>query len=237
MILGVATGCGRQQGRVAPEEGTSKGAVKEESTQQIPKESAGEEAVKEESTQEATNRRSLSQAIGQMFIVGMSGTKPDHHIKKMIQKHHIGGVILSVPNIKNLRQTQTLVSKLQKLSMETTPSIPLVIAVDEEGGSVTRAPWIPHRPAAAVVGRSGNPDWAYHIAYGVGQKLKEAGINTNLAPVVDTGFGPAIGDRSFGTDPNPTVPPVRNDLLNTACCTLIEESRGCEDDQATLQDA
>jgi beta-N-acetylhexosaminidase len=201
MILGVATGCGRQQGRVAPEEGTRKGAVKEESTQQIPKESAGEETVKEESTQEATNRRSLSQAIGQMFIVGMSGTKPDHHIKKMIQKHHIGGVILSVPNIKNLKQTQTLVSKLQKLSIETSPSIPLVIAVDEEGGSVTRAPWIPPRPAAAVVGRSGNPDWAYHIAYEVGQKLKEAGINTDLAPVVDTGFGAAIGDRSFGTDP------------------------------------
>jgi beta-N-acetylhexosaminidase len=73
--------------------------------------------------------------------------------------------------------------------------------VDEEGGNVTRAPWIPSRPAAAVVGRSGNPDWAYHIAYGVGQKLKAAGINTNLAPVVDTGFGAAIGDRSFGTDP------------------------------------
>lgn len=140
MILGVATGCGRLQGRVAPEEGTRKGAVKEESTQQIPKESAGKEAVKEESTQEAANRLSLSQAIGQMFIVGMSGTKPDHRIKKMIQKHHIGGVILSVPNIKSRKQTQALVSKLQKLSMETSPSIPLVIGVDEEGGSVTRAP-------------------------------------------------------------------------------------------------
>jgi hypothetical protein len=33
------------------------------------------------------------------------------------------------------------------------------------------------------------------------------------------------------------VPPVRNDPLNTACRTLIEESMGCEDDQATLQDA
>ena len=36
---------------------------------------------------------------------------------------------------------------------------------------------------------------------------------------------------------NPTVPPVRNDPLNTACRTFIEESMGCEDDQATLQDA
>src|SRR5215208_7368247 len=158
-----------------------KGAVKEESTQQIPKESAGEETVKEESTQEATNRRSLSQAIGQMFIVGMSGTKPDHHIKKMIQKHHIGGVILSVPNIKSRKQTQALVSKLQKLSIETSPSIPLVIAVDEEGGSVTRAPWIPPQPAAAVVGQTGDPSSAYQIADEVGQNLKKVGINTNLA--------------------------------------------------------
>jgi beta-N-acetylhexosaminidase len=219
MIVGAAFGCGTQQGRQLAGENTGEEAVKGEGTQEMPRGRAGEEAVKEgsaqevpresdieevvkeESAQEGANRLSLSEAVGQMFVVGISGTKPDHHIKKMIQERHIGGVILSLPNIKGLRQTQTLVSRLQKLSMETSPSIPLIIAVDEEGGSVTRAPWIPPRPAAAVVGRSGNPGMAYHIAYEVGQKLKEAGINTNLAPVVDTGFGAAIGDRSFGTDP------------------------------------
>jgi hypothetical protein len=36
---------------------------------------------------------------------------------------------------------------------------------------------------------------------------------------------------------SPTVPPVRNDPLNTARRTLIEESKGCEDHQATLQGA
>jgi hypothetical protein len=30
---------------------------------------------------------------------------------------------------------------------------------------------------------------------------------------------------------------VRNDPVNTACSTLIEDSRGCEDDQAALQGA
>ena len=36
---------------------------------------------------------------------------------------------------------------------------------------------------------------------------------------------------------SPTVPPIGSHLLNTARRALIEESMGCEDDQATLQDA
>src|SRR5215204_4391824 len=39
------------------------------------------------------------------------------------------------------------------------------------------------------------------------------------------------------TSPSPTVTLVRNGPLNTACRTLIEESSGCEDDQAALQGA
>jgi beta-N-acetylhexosaminidase len=147
-------------------------------------------------------RGGVREAVGQMFIAGMSGTEPNYYITKMIHERNIGGVILTGPNIESLEQTRTLVSGLQKLSMETSSSIPLLIAVDEEGGGVTRAPWIPSQPAAAAVGQSGDPGLAYQIADEVGQNLKEAGINTDLAPVVDTGFGAAIGDRSFGTDPN-----------------------------------
>jgi hypothetical protein len=36
---------------------------------------------------------------------------------------------------------------------------------------------------------------------------------------------------------SPTVTLVRNDPVNTACSTLIKESRVCEDDQAALQGA
>src|SRR5215204_233184 len=42
---------------------------------------------------------------------------------------------------------------------------------------------------------------------------------------------------TFHTASNPTVTLVRNGPLNTACRTLIEESSGCEDDQAALQGA
>jgi beta-N-acetylhexosaminidase len=184
VIIGAAFGCGAQEGKGGSEEST------------------GDGVTREESTQEKANQLSVREAVGQMFIAGMSGTEPDYYITKMIHERNIGGVILTGPNIESLEQTQPLVSGLQKLSMETSSSIPLLIAVDEEGGSVTRAPWIPSQPAAAVVGQSGDPGLAYQIAGEVGQNLKEAGINTDLAPVVDTGFGAAIGDRSFGTDPN-----------------------------------
>ncbi|MBV9454829.1 MAG: glycoside hydrolase family 3 protein [Rubrobacter sp.] len=182
VVLGVTFGCGTQEGG------------SEESTK--------DEVNKEESTQEKADQLSTKEAVGQMFVVGMNGTQPDYYITKMIHERNIGGVILTGPNIASLTQTQTLVSDLQKLSMESSASIPLLIAVDEEGGSVTRAPWIPPQPAAAVVGQTGDPGSAYKVADTVGQNLKEAGINTDLAPVVDTGFGAAIGDRSFGTDPN-----------------------------------
>jgi beta-N-acetylhexosaminidase len=54
---------------------------------------------------------------------------------------------------------------------------------------------------AAEVGRRGDPEEAHAIAATMGRQLLRAGINTNFAPVVDTGFGAAIGNRSYGEDP------------------------------------
>jgi beta-N-acetylhexosaminidase len=144
---------------------------------------------------------SLEEAVGQMFVVGMSGTEPNYYINKMIRKRNIGGVILFGANMESKKQTQDLVSELQKLALNTKPSTALIIAVDQEGGRVAHAPWVTHQPPASTVGRNGDPTKARHIAEEIGKQLRTAGVNTNLAPVVDTGFGAAIGDRAFGTDP------------------------------------
>src|SRR5215211_9168265 len=53
----------------------------------------------------------------------------------------------------------------------------------------------------AEIGRRGDPGEARAIAAMMGRQLLEAGINTDFAPVVDTGFGAAIGNRSYGEDP------------------------------------
>jgi beta-N-acetylhexosaminidase len=158
-------------------------------TQQAGEKSAGVEQM------------SLGEMVGQMFMISMGGTEPDYYVNKMIRERNIGGVLLFGHNMKSEAQTAALTESLQELSMKTEPSIPLFIAVDQEGGEVARAPWVTPQPAAAQVGARGNPEEARAIAEKMGTELLRAGVNTDLAPVVDTGFGAAIGSRSFGEDP------------------------------------
>ncbi len=139
--------------------------------------------------------------VGQMFIVSVGGTEPDYYIEKMVRERNIGGVILFDYNMKSEGQVESLTGSLQELSMQTEPAIPLFVAVDQEGGDISSAPWVAPEPAAAEVGSRGDPDEARDIAARMGRQLMRAGVNTDLAPVVDTGFGAAIGERSYGDDP------------------------------------
>ncbi|MGI9048843.1 MAG: glycoside hydrolase family 3 N-terminal domain-containing protein [Rubrobacteraceae bacterium] len=144
---------------------------------------------------------SLRDEVGQMFIVSVGGTEPDYYIEKMILERNICGVLLFGYNMQSEQQTKALTSSLQHLAMRTKPDIPLFVATDQEGGEVSHAPWVAPKPTAAEVGSGGDPKKAQDIAREMGRELLRAGVNTDFAPVVDTGFGAAIGDRSFGGDP------------------------------------
>jgi beta-N-acetylhexosaminidase len=144
---------------------------------------------------------SVRELVGQMFVIGVGGTQPDYYVEKMIRERNIGGVLLFAHNMESEAQTRALTGALQELSVKTEPAIPLFVAVDHEGGQVARAPWVTRQPAAARVGARGEPGEAREIAAQVGEELRRGGVNTDLAPVVDTGFGAAIGSRSYGEDP------------------------------------
>ena len=144
---------------------------------------------------------SVGDMVGQMFVVSVGGTQPDYYIEKMVRKRNVGGVILFGYNMKSEEQVESLTSSLQQLSMQTDPAVPLFVAVDQEGGDVASAPWVAPQPAAAQVGSRADPNEAHDIAATMGRQLLRAGINTDFAPVVDTGFGAAIGNRSYGEDP------------------------------------
>jgi beta-N-acetylhexosaminidase len=144
---------------------------------------------------------SVRDMVGQMFVVSVGGTQPDYYIEKMVRKRNIGGVILFGNNMKSEGQVESLTGRLQQLSIQTEPAVPLFVAVDQEGGDIAPAPWVEPQPAAAEVGSRGDPSEAHDIAATMGRQLLQAGINTNFAPVVDTGFGTAIGNRSYGEDP------------------------------------
>jgi beta-N-acetylhexosaminidase len=144
---------------------------------------------------------SLRDMVGQMFMISIGGTEPNYYVNKMIRERNIGGVLLFEHNMKSEAQTRRLTGALQRLSMHTEPAVPLFTAVDHEGGEISHAPWVAPQPAAARVGARGDPAEARAIAERMGKELLGAGVNTDLAPVVDTGFGAAIGRRSFGEDP------------------------------------
>ncbi|MGH3089136.1 MAG: glycoside hydrolase family 3 protein [Rubrobacteraceae bacterium] len=144
---------------------------------------------------------SLREMVGQMFVISAQGTESDYYMNKMIEDRNIGGVLLFGYNMESEEQVSSFVDSMQKLSMETEPSVPMFVAVDQEGGEVGSAPWVTPQPAAAEVGARGNPEEARAIAEQIGTELRRAGVNTNFAPVVDTGFGGVIGSRSYGEDP------------------------------------
>ena len=160
---------------------------------------AGKEGKEEASV--TVEDMDVREMVGQMFVVSVGGTEPDYYIEKMVRERNIGGVILFGSNMKSEGQVRALTDSLQRLSMQTEPAVPLFVAVDQEGGDIASAPWVSAQPAAAGVGSRGNPAEARMISEQMGEELLRAGVNTNFAPVVDTGFGAAIGNRSYGEDP------------------------------------
>ena len=146
------------------------------------------------------SRLSVRDAVGQMFVVGMDGTEPNYYVEKMVGERNVGGVLLLGHNLESEEQTKALTDSLQRISMETEPATPLFVAVDYEGGEVGSAPWVSKQPSAAEVGGRADTGEARRIAEEVGRELARGGVNTNLAPVVDTGSGAAIGSRSYGED-------------------------------------
>ncbi|GIE83984.1 glycoside hydrolase family 3 N-terminal domain-containing protein [Actinoplanes regularis] len=80
-----------------------------------------------------------------------------------------------------------------------------LIAIDEEGGDVTR---LGHRtgsayPGNAALGAADDPELTRQVYAAMGDDLAATGVNLNLAPTVDVNTAaenPIIGTRSFGAD-------------------------------------
>lgn len=160
---------------------------------------AGTEKTVEKESE--ADRMGIREMVGQMFVVSVGGTEPDYYIEKMVRERNIGGVILFGYNMESGEQVKSLTTSLQQLSMQTEPAVPLFVAVDQEGGDIASAPWVSPQPSAAEIGGGGDPAKARTVSEEIGTELLRAGVNTNFAPVVDTGFGAAIGNRSYGEDP------------------------------------
>jgi len=125
----------------------------------------------------------LEQKVGQLLLVGFEGTEVTPEIERLFREVHPGGVILFGRNITGESQLKEFVARLQGLSRADS-GLPLFIAVDQEGGEVTRLGWLGDSVSQAQVK---DPGQAYRLALARSQGLAAAGINLNLAPVLDMG--------------------------------------------------
>lgn len=139
---------------------------------------------------------------GQFFIVGFKGQEVDQHIKKMIQKYHVGGIILFSRNIKEPSQVAKLTNDLQKLAKKAGYNQPLLICLDQENGIVRRlVNKVSIQPGAMAIAATHDPLNAKKVYAATARELKQLGINWDLAPDADVNSNPqnpVIGVRSFG---------------------------------------
>lgn len=137
-------------------------------------------------------------------MIGFHGTTLTDELKGMVLDYRVGGVILFSRNIESPSQLKDLCNSLQKLSIKS-HKIPLLIAIDQEGGRVFRLkPPFRQYPSYGELGWAGSEDAVRSNALLMADELIEIGVNMNMAPVLDVNTNPKnpiIGDRSFSSNP------------------------------------
>lgn len=146
---------------------------------------------------------SLKEKVGQLLMVHFHGEEANQEAALLIQELHVGGIIYYTwaNQLSSAAQVQNLSTGLQKLA-----KIPLIIAVDQEGGRVNRLKeGFTIFPSNLSVAKTNQSELAKRSAFAIGQELLSVGITMNLAPVVDINNNPdnpVIGSRSFGNTAN-----------------------------------
>ena len=154
---------------------------------------------------------SLRDKITQMLMVDFRdwGSKDftvmNDEVRQIIKDYNFGSIILFADNIQETEQSFNLVYAMQEAATDD-GGIALLIAADQEGGSVYRlgsGTALPGNMALGATYANNGTDYAYEAGKIIGSELSVLGINTNLAPVVDVNNNannPVIGLRSYGDD-------------------------------------
>jgi beta-N-acetylhexosaminidase len=144
----------------------------------------------------------VSRLAGQSIMTGMTGLKPGAALLARIRAGQVGAVILFGRNIGTRAELAETIDALQQAAADGGNS-PLLIAVDQEGGSVRRLPSGPPDLSPAEIGAQGSTATARSEGRRTAVYLRSLGIDVDLAPVLDTPYGPKsfLGTRAFSRNP------------------------------------
>jgi beta-N-acetylhexosaminidase len=136
----------------------------------------------------------LDQQVGQLVVLSFHGTTPPAYVRTALRERHAAGVILFGRNVVSAAQLRALTRTLRDAGGR-----PLV-AVDQEGGSVRRVPWVGPIGSESEQAASGT---ARSDAEDAAKALRALGLTVTLAPVADVPSvrNAAIASRAFSTDP------------------------------------
>jgi beta-N-acetylhexosaminidase len=149
---------------------------------------------------------SLEQKIGQRLLSAVPGTRLTDRSRRLIREGLLGGVLLGRQNVAGREQLKRFIGELQQAARQGRPPVGLLVAVDQEGGRVSRldVEGLSRFPPPHDWAGYQDPDYIESVAYITAREVRELGCNLNLAPVLDLysdGDATVIGDRSLGAEP------------------------------------
>lgn len=152
----------------------------------------------------------LEDKVAGLFIVtpeALTGvrtvTQAGEGTQKALNEYAVGGLIYFRHNIVDKEQLTEMLFNTVSMSR-----YPIFLAVDEEGGSVSRVAAsgidVIQVGDMASIGGSGDTTQAYEAGVNIGAYLKELGFNLDFAPVADVAdsANSVMGNRVFGSDSN-----------------------------------
>jgi beta-N-acetylhexosaminidase len=161
---------------------------------------SGSSAIDQHSvTEQSLPADSIRRQVAATLLPGFVGTTLPGWLENRL-RGGLGGVCVFGPNITSAAQLRELTDSIYAANPDA------IIAIDEEGGDVTRLYYeagSPY-PGNAVLGRLGDTTYTEAVARRVGWELRRAGCNLDFAPDVDINSNPdnpVIGVRSFGSSP------------------------------------
>lgn len=163
--------------------------------------------------QQMIQQMTLEQKIGQLLIVEYFGSDyQSTALPYMISQQFVGGYLYQPIN-HNFDGAMGTISNVKALATQanTDAKIPLLIAIDQEGGVVSKTnDFYGPQPSAQTLTQTSDPTGVLKAGQQTARNLQRLGINTNFAPVVDVQTvaaqdhpllgSPDTGDRMFGKD-------------------------------------
>lgn len=177
------------------------------------------ESADKNNIEEIVSNMSLKDKVTQMLMVDFrywdentsdstaqtAFTEMNDQVRKIVEDYNFGAVVYFAQNITETEQSYNLTMEMQKAATKD-GGIAMIIAADQEGGSVYRlgtGTALPGNMALGATYEANGTAYAYEAGKIIGSELSSIGINTTLAPVVDVNNNPnnpVIGLRSYSDD-------------------------------------